>query len=339
MPGTIVEAYIRIFGGRIGAASIVAGVVLFLAGWAIAGLIDFATQYRETHAVYLGAFGVAWAMWWVAWGTRRVHLVAERIQPIFLVPPERFQTEIARFERWTFNWRWQAWISVVLWILSCYDIYRRSRSGDLAAMPPIWSTVDDSLLAKNLILFLYDLPIVVLFVTSGMCIIGFVRFVWAVSKLPLLPYLALAQVKLRDVMNFSVAIGLAWSIGVCLVVVLFRLEFRLNAVVSVLVYTAFGLAILLVPEATVHGALERVRHDVLNEAIQRLKIPGSRGESPWLTFIDRSPDPQQSFDRAVQEALNAGTWTYDLSSVSSVLGTWLLPLVPLLVNSFVYVRQ
>jgi hypothetical protein len=42
-----------------------------------------------------------------------------------------------------------------------------------------------------------------------------------------------------------------------------------------------------------------------------------------------------SVRRDVQEVVDAKTWTYDGGTVSSVLGTWLLPLVPLVVNSFV----
>ena len=34
-------------------------------------------------------------------------------------------------------------------------------------------------------------------------------------------------------------------------------------------------------------------------------------------------------------AIDSPTWTYDIANVSSVLGTWLLPLVPLAVNSLV----
>jgi hypothetical protein len=115
---------------------------------------------------------------------------------------------------------------------------------------------------------------------------------------------------------------------------LFNLEFRPPAIAGVLLYTALGLAVLLVPESSVHSALDRTRHEVLNEAIRRLKTQEEPVVEPaWMKVINRSPDPAKAFDRAVQEALETSTWTYDLSSVSSVLGTWLLPLVPLLANS------
>ena len=332
-PGTIIEPYIRMFGGRYQAASIMAGVVLFLVGFGIAGIIGFGTTYVTSRPIYLGVFGVTWTMWWVAWGARRMRVLTERLRPIFLVPPGRLERDVARFEEWAFNWPLQCRIALVLWVLGCLEIFVRIRYEWLFVMPAEWSK-GPYLSGKMLILFLYDLPIVTLFTASGISLISFVLFVRRVTRHPLVPYLSLARVKLRGLTDFSLVTGLAWSVGVCLVVLLLDLEFRAPAVAGILVYTALGLAILFVPESSVHGALERTRQDVLDETIRRLKPPvDPSGRPAWLKVIDQLPDPEKAFDRAVQEALVTSTWTYDLPTVSSMVATWLLPLIPLLANS------
>ena len=332
-PGTIIEPYVRMFGGRYRTASIMAGVVLFLVGFGIAVIIGFGTDYVTSRQIYLGVFGVTWATWWVAWGARRMRVVIERIRPIFLVPPGQLQSDVASFEKWAFNWPLQSCIALVLWVLGCLEIYVRIRNGWLFVMPAGWST-GPYLPGKMLILFLYDLPIVTLFTASGISLISFVLFVRRIARHPLLPYLTLARVKLRGLTEFSLVTGLAWSVGVCLVVLLLDLKFRAPAVAGILAYTALGLAVLFVPESSLHGALERTRHEVLDEAIRRLKDPAKPSGNPaWLKVLDQSPDPEKAFDRAVQEALGTSTWTYDVSTVSSMVGTWLLPLIPLLANS------
>jgi hypothetical protein len=332
-PGTIIEPYIRMFGGRYRTASIMAGVVLFLVGLGIAIIIGFHREYVTSRPIYLGVCGVTWATWWVAWGARRTRVLTERVRPIFLDPPGPLQSDVARFEKWVFNWPLQARIALVLWVVGCLDIYVRIRKDSLFVMPEAWSK-GPYLPGKMLILFVYDLPVVTLFTASGISIISFVLFVRRITQHPLLPYLTFARVKLQGLTEFSVVTGLAWSVGICLVVLLFDLEFTALSVASILVYSALGLAILFVPEISVHNALERTRHEVLDEAIRRLKDPGKpSGHPAWLQVLEQSPDAEKAFDRAVQEALRTSTWTYDVSTVSSIVGTWLLPLVPLLANS------
>jgi len=93
-----------------------------------------------------------------------------------------------------------------------------------------------------------------------------------------------------------------------------------------------------VPELTIHHALERLRHDLLDDAIRRLRgeatTDGAAGE-PGGVLATIAGSTGDSVRRDVQEVVDAKTWTYDGGTVSSVLGTWLLPLVPLVVNSFV----
>ena len=335
--GTIVEAIVVRAGGRYGVAAVATGLVLFLTGLLIASVIDFHREYLKSRQIYLGVIAVIWVMWWIAWATRRLRVVMENVQPIFLVSADRFRAEVERFEAWAFNWRLQIAVALILWGFSCFDIYNRSRTGRLFAFEqPEW-TGDPHLLTKNLILAIFNLANVTLLVTSAIGIVCFVFFVANLRRLPLVPYMALARLKLRSLTDFAVTIGLAWSVGISLVVLLFRVEFHPAQVANVLVYTALGLGILVLPELSIHSALEHQRHEVLNEAIRRMRTPIASVHDPdWRTLADSRDDPAGgNFYRVVQDAIDSPTWTYDIANVSSVLGTWLLPLVPLAVNSLV----
>ena len=333
--GTIIEPIVVLFRGHYGIAAVATALALFLAGLLIAAAIDFDKQYRESRQVYLGVVSVVLAMVSIAWATRRLPAVMENVRPIFLVSTDRFRSEVERFEVWAFNWPLQIGGTLMLWAFSCFDIYRRASTNELHAFKGPW-TEPQNLLVKSLILMLYDLVCVALLVVSVIGVVCYISFVTNIRRLPLVPHLAIARTKLGSLTDFAVATGLAWSVGVSLVVLLYDLKFEPNQIVTVLVFTALGLGIFLLPELAIHTALDRVRHDVLNEAIRRLKTPASADGADWRTLVDRTDAASSDgFDRVVQEAINTPTWTYDLVNVSTVLGTWLLPLLPLAANSLV----
>ena len=113
---------------------------MFLTGLLIASVIGFHREYLKSRQIYLGVIAVIWVMWWIAWATRRLRVVMENVQPIFLVSADRFRAEVEQFEAWAFNWRLQIAVSLILWGYSCFDMYNRSRTGRLFAFEQPEST-------------------------------------------------------------------------------------------------------------------------------------------------------------------------------------------------------
>jgi hypothetical protein len=119
--------------------------------------------------------------------------------------------------------------------------------------------------------------------------------------------------------------------------VLFRVQYTLPAVAAVLTLTAFGLVLFAWPQYAVHIALERARHEVLDEAVNRLVTPLDLTQGPgWKGLLRMpAPAPSETFQQLLADAVGATTWTYNLSDIAAVLGTWLLPLLPLVLNQTV----
>jgi hypothetical protein len=118
--------------------------------------------------------------------------------------------------------------------------------------------------------------------------------------------------------------------------VLFRVQYTLPAVAAVLTLTAFGLVLFAWPQYAVHIALERARHEVLDEAVNRLVTPLDLTQGPgWGLLRMPAPAPSETFQQPLADAVGATTWTYNLSDIAAVLGTWLLPLLPLVLNQTV----
>jgi hypothetical protein len=241
--GTILEPYIALFNGRYGLAALAGGFLVFASGLLLALTFGLSSEYLSTPQIHLGTCAIVWVTWCVAWGTRRMRVLVERVRPVF-VTPQRFEAEVAHFERWVGNRRLQWLVALMLWAINVVDMYFRSRSEEgLVAFAAIWSD-DPHLAVKNIILATYSLAAFLLLAAGGAGAFGYLSFVGRLARLPLLPLLPVARAKLRGLTDFSIAIGLAWSVGVSLVVLVYQLEFRAQAVASVLVFTAVGLAVL-----------------------------------------------------------------------------------------------
>jgi hypothetical protein len=271
----------------------------------------------------MGVFGIVWVFCWIAWATRRLRTLMDQLQPLFLVPPGDYRTGVQHSVRWAFDWPLQIRGSILLWALGIATVIVFTHYGLLVWFPPAWS-LSPSLFFKNLILVLFDIPIAVLLFAGGTGIVSYTAFAKHIAHLPLIPHIGIARVKLRCVTNFGIATGLAWSVGVSLFIVLFRVQYTLPAVAAVLMLTAFGLVLFAWPQYAVHIALERARHEVLDEAINRLVKP-----------LDLTQATGETFQQLLADAVGATTWTYNFSDVASVLGTWLLPLLPLVLNQTV----
>jgi len=326
--GTILEPYFALFGGRYIFASLLAAGILFILGLVISVPISFFYAYLTSPPIYLALFGIAWVGSWIGSGTRQIQKLINDIRPAFMVSDDAYEQKVKTCISWIFNNRIQWLFSVIYifigWGLLCYY----NQKGLLPWFHEVWSS-EPHLFAKNVILALYCIPIAILLFISTHGIIIYLCSVYHIFRLPLVPNVKLARVILKPLSSFSLRCGLAWSIGIVLLVLLFQPEFYPFAVTLVSGGTLLGLIFIAWPEYATHKALENLRHEILFEAANRMRLLYDLNHADlWENFFDEVSGPSYgNIYMAVEATLEARSWNYGFRDVLGYIGFWALPIV------------
>ena len=357
------DIYFGLFGGHYVAASIGTSAFLLGLGAGVSWLIGFEEVYLRTTPIYLGVFGIAWVGCCIGWTNNRLPSLIEEIRPAFI-------SDDAQFERVSSAWLrrmadikihligtmvliFAAWLVVVLATrfperVSSPLSYLEAQVAWMELkgqtwFPVLWSQ-EPYLWVKNGIIGVFAIPILLLIFTGACGIVTYARFVTSVSKLPMVSFLELARARLRPIANLGIATGLAWSVGVSLLVGFFQAGFELVSLSVVPFLTALGIIMVFWPQYAIHTGLSRTKRSLLDIVLTR--AIHTRPEPPAVVLFDSKGNPVRTsnrveLDRFVQHALEphiqqldifirsvsgANTWVYRPADALVVVGTWLLPL-------------
>lgn len=296
-------------------------------------LIDFHTDYVRSPQVYFGLFGIVWLASCGVWASRRLRCMLSEIRPAFLIRDDEFGRFILGWVGHLYNRRLHLGGGILLILASWLYVGLDTRLGKIAGFSASWSEGPD-LWVKNLILGLYAAPIGLLLATALAAIITYAFFVWSVVSLPLVPLLDLGRQRLRPLAEFGLATGLAWSIGVSLFVLTFRLDFTTSVVGGILILTALALVILIWPQYAIHRALERTREKLYDVASHDLttELQG-QGRYDFDGFAKLLLERRgRQFTNFVNTTAKANTWVYNPADIVLYLGGFALPLAALVVG-------
>lgn len=331
------EVYFDLFRGYHIAASVGTSVIVFSVGIAISWPIGFHGDYVSTQAVYLGVFGIAWVGGWLGWASHRLRSLLGQIRHAFVVTDEAFERVSSRWLRRMFDYRLSIGLSSVLIAGTWAYVPLATRwFGGLPWFPAVWST-GPQLWAKNLILCVYAVPIILLVVSGAVAIVAFAALVFDVGRLRYVSLLEVTRLRLRPLADFGLHVGYAWSIGVLLFVVLFRPEFTPASIAGISLLTLLGLLTLLWPQWVLHRGLAQLRRELLDSAAGLL-------EEELLTKSDYSSDDfvrkmvkpsAQRMDAFIRSTIGNRTWVYDPGELTRFVGQLLIPLVSLLLTAVV----
>ncbi len=332
-PQLWLESYAEAFPIHYIPAWVATSLFVYGVGAGASWLIGFQTDYVRSPPIYFGLFGIFWLASCGIWASRRLHCMLSEIRPAFLIQDDEFQRFILCWLGHLYN-RWLHLGGGILLILfSWLYVVLDTRLGKIAGFSASWSEGPD-LWVKNLILGLYAAPIGLLLFTMGVAILTYAFFVWSVVSLPLVPLLDFGRQRLRPLAGFGLATGLAWSVGVSLFVLTFRLDFTPSVVVGILILTALGLVIVIWPTYAIHRALERTREKLYDVASHELtKELQGRGRYNFDGFAKLLLESRgQRFTNLVHTTALAKTWVYNPADVILYLVSLALPLAALVVG-------
>jgi hypothetical protein len=313
--------------GRVVLGGLCMGALFFTAGGIIAVTAGFLSLYVTSLPIYLGAFGIAWVSAWCAWAGRRVPDILQLLRPAIALTDAEFADFAHAWLRRFHHNRLFAVISALLFSVSALFVVWQIYGGGLPWFPADWSLAP-ARAAKAAILCIFSVGIAALLVTTTAGILNYAAFTKAVSQQPLVPVLDFVRLRFRPMTTFAVMTALAWSVGVALFAVLFSAAFGPGGFSVIVFLTLLGVIMIAVPQVYLHWALERLQDDVVLAGWSTLGS-GRHVVDPVTVFMER--DRREIYNALVTTA-QSRTWVHNPLDFFMLVGTWLIPLVVLLID-------
>lgn len=325
-----VDHYFAVLGDNLVLSSLSLGVGTFVVGLLISFPIGFAGTYLRTLSNYVAIFGISWVALCARWGSKKVQNVFPRIRPAFDVGRrgKYFDKLVHISLKRIFNTRQHIVIAVIGVILAWTYVPLLATLGGIPWLPRAWS-LEPYLWVKILILDIYLIPVVFLLTTTAFAIALYMQTVAQIARLRPIPLIEAAREYLHPIVDFSIMVGLAWSVGVSIVVWFFYSAFDAFAIVVVVIVSVFAFLTILWPQYALHKALDRTKRELIDASLDviRLELDERRFSTRKAMF-----EVLHSFDHSgvlgdLRSAADARTWMYNPQDVGILLGTWVLPVI------------
>ena len=332
---------------RYALVALVSALVVYLLGFILAAMGGFTSLYvRGTPSIYAGIFALAWVTFWGAWGDERLQLNILAIQDAFLDPAEFTQRYVIALRR-VFNWRehclWAVGLMLVAW--SVVGLRTSGVWGSLALFPQGWSS-PPGLLAKNLVLDLYAVPILFLLVTMMLGAVRYLQLVGSLAGLRLVLPLEVARVRLRPLAYWGVYAGFGWSIGTATLIILFRTPLfeqdgqlgGRDLIAPVVVFAAMAIwAMLLLawPQYKLHRALACEKRYFIEASFASLVDSLGRVKLTPREYVKALEDPRnERLEALTRQATAAPAWVFPAPvEVLMIVSQGLIPIITFAISS------
>lgn len=298
-------------------ASIGLAGVIFAAGAVVAGLAGFLSVYLKTDVIWIGTFGIAWTSAWICWAGKHLSDGLRQAGAVF-VPPYKFNDAVTRWTRWMFSNGLMFSAAIVAAAGASLAVISSSRHGTLEWFPPEWSQ-DPNLWAKNLVVALFAVPVWLLIMTGAVGIVSYALLVWDFHRQDVVDLPNVVRARLRYVAQFGIRIGLAWSVGVSLVVIALRPNLNSVTLAQMAILSILGLVVVFWPQFMLHDTLQRTK----NAEIERLTS---------LALASAGPDAV-SHDEALARLAQQDTWIYEPREMLVMLADGALPVATLVLGA------
>lgn len=318
---------------------------LVAAGWAtliwLIGLLvltpfGLAWLYITSPAVYFFWIGIAWCMNALRWLSQTYHIRTNRVRPCFPIGDSAYKDLVSPYARKaTANWSialhalpyavvtW-AYIAAVLFSLG-------GRLGPVLefafprSFPLEWRTGAD-LIPKMVVLdFLFTVSLFHAY-TGARLTLATTPLYAKLATIKVVPLPIMVTELFQGVLNLYLSGAFMWSFGIVLAELLYLAQLDLYSIYFVVAVTVLGLVAFLVPRNAVKTIWEHAKHNAIDIAIQKYYAQGTTAPPPsvveelnrYIQAIDRSRDPG-----------------LDKGQILNLVAGQALPLIPLLLNTFV----
>ena len=309
--------------GAVGWASL-----LFLAGAAVATLAGFGDVFGSTAAAYLGPLGVALVAFAIHWGWHRIPRALDEVASCF-----NDDVEVRSFTRAALRKMASSRTPLAVGVLFGLAIFvggafvMFNPDSPVATVPAriygaAWFA-PEARIAKLAILALYALPVGLLVVTGGFLIAQNTKLIWELSHRPLRLVWPHLIPRLRALVAFYTVVGAAWSAGIILVIALYQTGLDALVLAFLVVTSALGLTIVLMPHVLIHDALLRAERE-LGDII--------RTQSAKALELESDPAKRIAIYKAASEPLRVVSWPYEPSGYITLVLGQLLPALYALVT-------
>jgi hypothetical protein len=297
--------------------SVAIGVVVYLAGLAIAAVGGFASLYAtpaRSWQFYVLGFLIAWVLAWGAWATAATRRMPDVLRPAIAEGQRPAYDESAR--TWLSR-LYSGWLNLLVPLVILVPV-----AWYLISRPPGWHLwLDDDWSDpahrpwKLAVLFLYFTIVAFL---SGAMVIGFWYysrlFVAQIYRFPLVRSVALARAHLRPITSFGLLTGFGWSVATTAVAVFFIERLSIGVIVLLSCIGVMAVWLVLAPQFAVHLALVRLQDElVIERGKAALENPGSHEAT--------------MAEAAIKEINAAPTWIYSPSAALALGVEILVPAV------------
>ncbi len=325
------ELYIRCFRGRAVLATLALAGGTFLIGLLLAWSIGFTRGYLSTQAIYFGVFGIAWVGIWQSWGVRRIKSMLPELRYALRISDAKF-ADLKGEMRDGLRWKAQVFLWSFWTGLSWFGVYFLTRHHLFLSFPEAWSE-SPNLIVKNLILDLYAIPINALIWFGAVAIVTYNHRIEKLLQLDLVPNIDVAREKLSGLADFGVSAGLAWSVGISLLVVFFKGNVERWEIAALTILAILGAIMMAWPQILTHSALQRLKDELLANVSTALlqDTEEAQGAESWAQIGSR----HVMLTKYAASVADARTWSYNWVTLATVVGTWLLPFITLWLGQFI----
>jgi hypothetical protein len=319
------DVYFRLFGYQVLVASVAAGIMTYLAGLMIALAINFVDVYVTTPPVYLGLVGIMWTCAFVGWGRMRINDLLNEIEPVFRANGTYVEAA-AKWERRLLDWRPQAAFSVLSFVGSSLFVWYATHAQEFPWFPPPWSRGPD-LWQKNVIVYVYAAPILVLLGSALGFIAAFTTFVLSLRKLKAVPVLPAALAMLRPVAGYGLTLSIGWSGGISIFIVFFRLSPTIGTVLVVGGLSGIAFVILFSPQYAIHRVISETKRSILEAGALKLAGDVTYGKDGLDDFLSRlAKEDGQDLVKVLEAVSLSRTWVYAYTALVPLVAPVGLPL-------------
>ncbi len=320
-------------------ASALLGIFIFLVGLVISFLARFSMEFVSSVPIYLGSFGIFWTSACLRWGTLHCVDMWNQVRDCFEVSDEKYFETVDTWLERIFNSNRMFILYMLVIVPVCLGVFFYFKSEtevSFRIIPKIFSDIwyiqDSFLYLKISIIILYAIFIFLCLIAASYGFVCNILLTREIGTFPISDVYTAAQ-KLRIFSTFHLVCSVTWFVGVSLFIIVFRENLmKPLAAYWVIFLTLIGFLMFFVPQVSIRSALEKAKREVLVRLGEEYS-----GIFKTLLLNKKSKDlgklatKLEMLERMQIYAESIRTWIYDITTISRLVISSLLPPITFIV--------
>jgi hypothetical protein len=305
-------------------ATALLGLLVYLAGLAMATSFGFGRQYISSPQIYVGVFGICLVSGVVRYASLRIHAVFENFRPCFMLDDAAYAAFIRRWFSRLSSDRGNLAASGVYALLALLLAYGefflspltgRVQYGAMKAyfFEPFWYQ-PENLWGKAIIIAFYGICVALPLGAATRLLYLNYAFMQEVGKLAVVPLMKSVRMRFRPMLDYYLYIVFTWSIGIALFGIVFFNGLQGDSIVFLSILNILGVGAFAGPQLCYRSYLRQSATVISGRALARfysgLHIKLRERPVSMLASGDLRVD-----DGAETEEAGVGWWVYDLADL------------------------